>query len=50
MSGRGRGRGRGFAPKKPGFGTEDVPPPLNQPPPIYPVSSCHFFKKSHVIN
>ncbi|KAG8196837.1 hypothetical protein JTE90_027550 [Oedothorax gibbosus] len=36
MSGRGRGRGRGFPPKKTGFGTEDVPPPLNQPPPIYP--------------
>ncbi|GFR10623.1 uncharacterized protein TNCT_297591 [Trichonephila clavata] len=36
MGGRGRGRGRGIPFRRVGFGSEDVLPPLNQPPPIYP--------------
>ncbi|GFU04853.1 uncharacterized protein NPIL_8481 [Nephila pilipes] len=36
MGGRGRGRGRGMPFRRVGFGSEDVLPPLNQPPPVYP--------------
>ncbi|CAL1292118.1 unnamed protein product [Larinioides sclopetarius] len=37
MGGRGRGRGRGSIPfRRTGFSSDDILPPLNQPPPIYP--------------
>lgn len=42
MAARGRGRGRGF--NRPLFGgSDDVLPPVGQPPPLYPVSyECSF--------
>lgn len=42
MAARGRGRGRGSFNRPLFGGSDDVLPPVGQPPPLYPVMHVHF--------